>query len=318
MLYEVPANVDFCYNKENYSDWTLTESKVSYIGFFPWTPNEELGLIFVEYTIYPCSDTDTMDMETPGSTRDYYHRYFPHFFKFKSNGSSEDSVTLFSLGHRITLTLHSGEETNDLSTLAKDVAKVRIGWKPTNDYYLTFAGYDSNIYGRDDVYTMVEEILYMDMSGQKSLYNLFRFCAHLKKVNNLVNLDKVPAGNISYILQDCTRLEKIDLSDLNVSSITEVSTMSMRGVPITVDWCYDGTGYENWTYAPNLLGYMGLFPWQRTYVEYTVEPYSDDDKINTAIIHNSMAFYRYLPIFKSKGNNSDVHSDSLTLLDDEY
>ena len=293
MLYEVPANVDFCYNKENYSDWTLTESKVSYTGFFPWTPDEELGLIFVEYTIYPCSDTDTMNMKTPSSTRPYFHRYLPHFFKF--NGTSEDSVTLFSLGHRITLTLHNGDETNDLSTLAKDVAKVRIGWKPTNNYYLTFGGYDSNVYGRDDVYTMVEEILYMDMSGQKSLYNLFRFCARLKKVSNLVNLDKVPAGDISCILQDCSRLEKIDLSDLNVSSITEVSTMSMRNVPITVDWCYDGTNYTDWNFAENDLGFSGVFPWNATYIEYTINPYSSTDVISAKTYNDYTD--RYFPRF---------------------
>ena len=261
MLYEVPANVDFCYNKENYSDWTLTESNTSYTGFFPWTPDEELGLIFVEYTIYPCSDTDTMNMKTPSSTR-YYHRYLPHFFKLR--GSIEYSVSLFSLGHRITLTLHNGEETNDLSTLAKDVAKVRIGWKLTDGYYLTFAGYNSDANGDDEGHTMVEEILYMDMSMQQSLYNLFRFCAHLKKVSNLVNLDKVPAGDITYILQDCSRLEKIDLSDLNVSSITEVNTMSMRRVPITVDWCYDGTNYTDWNIAECDLGFDGVFPWNAT------------------------------------------------------
>lgn len=293
MLSGVPANVDFCYNKENYSDWTLTESNVGYMGFFPWTPDEELGLIFVEYTIYPCSDTDTMDMKTPSSTINYYHRYLPHFFKL--SGSSDYSTSLFSLGHRITLTLHSGEETNDLSTLAKDVAKVRIGWKPTDNYYLTFAGYDSNVNGNDKNHTMVEEILYMDMSGQKSLYNLFRFCAHLKKVSNLVNLDKVPAGNITYILQDCTRLEKIDLSDLNVSSITKVGTMSMRGVPTTVDWCYDGTNYTDWNFAENDLGFNGIFPWNATYIEYTINPYSSTD-IVSAKTYNDYTD-RYFPRF---------------------
>lgn len=294
MLYGVPVNIDFCYNKENYSDWTLTESNVSYTGFFPWTPDEELGLIFVEYTIYPYSDTDTMGMVTPGSTRAYFHRYLPHFFKF--NGSTEDSVTLFSLGHRITLTLHSGEETNDLSTLAKDVAKVRIGWKLTDSYYLTFAGYNSNVSGDDEGHTMVEEILYMDMSNQKSLYNLFRFCAHLKKVTNLVNLDKAIAEGINYILQDCSRLEQIDLSDLNVSSITKISTMSMRGVPTTVDWCYDGTNYTDWTYMESDLGFSGVFPWNATYIEYTIDnSYSLTDTVGAKTYNNFTD--RYFPRF---------------------
>ena len=309
MLYEVPANVDFCYNKENYSDWTLTESNTAYTGFFPWTPDEELGLIFVEYTIYPCSDTDTMDMETPGSSRRYYHRYLPHFFKL--SGSNEYSRPLFGLGHRIILTLHSGEETNDLSTLAKDVAKVRIGWKPTDDYYLTFAGYDSNANGNDKNHTMVEEILYMDMSGQKSLYNLFQSCAHLKKVSNLVNLDKVPAGKITYILQDCTRLEKIDLSDLNVSSITKVSTMSMRRVPITVDWCYDGTNYTDWNFAENDLGFDGMFPWNATYIEYTINPYSSTD-IVSAKTYNDFTD-RYFPRFYyTNTNDTNIYYGSTT------
>ena len=309
MLSSVPTNVDFCYNKENYSDWTLTESNTAYTGFFPWSSDEELGLIFVEYTIYPYSDTDTMDMKTPGSTRRYFHRYLPHFFKF--DGSSEDSVTLFSLGHRITLTLHSGEETNDLSTLAKDVAKVRIGWKPTDDYYLTFAGYDSNVNGNDKNHTMVEEILYMDMSGQKSLYNLFQFCAHLKKVSNLVNLDKVPAGDITYILQDCSRLEKIDLSDLNVSSITKVSTMSMRRVPITVDWCYDGTNYTDWNFTENDLGFNGVFPWNTTYIEYTINPYSSTD-IVSAKTYNDFTD-RYFPRFYyTNTNDTNIYYGSTT------
>ena len=293
MLSGVPASVDFCYNKENYSDWTLTESDTLYKGFFPWTPDEELGLIFVEYTIYSCSDTDTMGMLTPISSMNYYHRYLPHFFKL--SGSNEYHLALFSLGHRITFTLYSGEETNDLSTLAKDVAKVRIGWKLADSYYLTFAGYNSNVNGDDKNHTMVEEILYMDMSEHKSLFNLFRFCAHLKKVTNLVNLDKAIAGDITYILQDCTRLEKIDLSDLNASSITKVTTMSMRGVPATVDWCYDGTNYTDWNFTEDSLGFNGLFPWNTTYIEYTINPYSSTDVLGAKTYNNFTD--RYFPRF---------------------
>ena len=51
--------------------------------------------------------------------------------------------------------------------------------------------------------------------------------------------------------------------------------------------CYDGTNYTDWTYTETQLGFLGVFPWNAAYIEYTIDgSYSLTDTVGAKTYDN--------------------------------
>ena len=94
-----------------------------------------------------------------------------------------------------------------------------------------------------------------------TLWGMFQNCSSLKSLD--LTRWTVLNKNIRNLCLNCTSLESINMSNWNTSGFT-ATTSAFTGVPVTVNWNYDGTNYANWTLTESASGYSGTFPWNQS------------------------------------------------------
>ena len=92
-----------------------------------------------------------------------------------------------------------------------------------------------------------------------SIDNLFTGCLLLTEIDlSSFNTDRITSMYQMFL--NCKSLIRLNLSNFNTSKV--ISTTGMfTYVPVTVDWQYDGTNYQNWTLTEEQTKFSGTFPW---------------------------------------------------------
>ena len=94
-----------------------------------------------------------------------------------------------------------------------------------------------------------------------SVDRMFLGCGKLKQLD-LSKWDVSSVSNMFMCFSGCRTLEILNLSTWNTSSVTRCTQM-LYDVPGTVDLCYDGTNYSEWTLTEEETGFSGTFPWNQ-------------------------------------------------------
>lgn len=148
----------------------------------------------------------------------------------------------------------------------------------------------TNIY---QMFYACKELVTLDLSGWDTsninqITCLFHTCIKLTSIIGIENWNMQNVNNSGSMFYNCAGLKELDLSkwNLNLTNISStfngcegltklnISTWDTRnvsginnirwaffGVPESVDWCYDGTNYINFTLPESQTSFSGTFPW---------------------------------------------------------
>ena len=246
----VPVTIDWNYDGTNYAKWTLTEEETDFPGIFPWN-----AVTLAEYKI-----------QTPNN----FELHDPAY----NLSTSVKTVGFDSM--------------NEDGTVSRVLIRNKNGESPT---YIRA--------NSSSVKTVLLSVDYLDISGVTNATNMFGGCNLLRSINMISGWETSKITNMFQMFYNCSSLTSLDISNWDVSNVTTMESMfygcssleylnlsnwvtkvtlnssnMFRGVPLTVDWGYNGTNYTKLTLTEERTGYFkyasdgtkiyGTFPWNET------------------------------------------------------
>ena len=201
MFKNVPTTVDWNYTSSNYTNFTLTESQAGYSGIFPWNQ------AYIEYTIEPRNTTDYVSSTSDSGCYDYLPRIYTDSSRYSKPISSN-----------VLITKKDGTITNNLSTLASDVEKIKVLYNKNDLYKFSFYGSSSSYPCR------VKDILSVKNCIKTDISYMFSYCSSLTSLD-LSNWDTSNVTSMTSMFYNCNNLTSLDLSNWNTSNVTKMNLM---------------------------------------------------------------------------------------------
>ena len=248
--------------------------------FYYYLPQPDESSNGWQYALLTLSDgTTTTDLSTPANKVERVRVYFYNnttYFRFNCIHSKITEIIYMYTENFTTF--------EDMFKGSNYITKVDLtGWKTKNVTSMKNMFYSCN------ELRQVVGLEGLDVKNLTSTSYMFYDCDKLTGSLNFswTNTDKIRYAE--YMFYYCDSLREIDLSSWystlsNTRSMFDqcsyLSTLRLdniimnnpssdyryrmlKNVPSSVNWCYDGTNYQNWTLTEEQTGFSGTFPWNK-------------------------------------------------------